>query len=91
MTPAQGWQCPVCHTIYNPAVTECHRCHPATFWPITIPGVEYVPYVAPVTYISPTPCLFDNLPEGSYGLYCPCPKHGSYCGTTITTTTCTIC
>lgn len=26
-----------------------------------------------------SPCMFDNLPPGVYGLACPCPRHSAYC------------
>ncbi len=25
------------------------------------------------------PCMFDGLPDGAYGISCPCPRHGVFC------------
>lgn len=46
-----GWECPKCHAIYAPTVTECSRCAPVPFQPWPIVGgplrTETVTYITP--------------------------------------------
>ncbi len=46
------------------------------------PSVEPWVYKGPmpkVTWGSNEPCMFDNLPPGSYLISCPCPRHRVIC------------
>lgn len=52
----QGWQCPVCKTVWAPTVQKCAECSPVAVptwigvpWP-TWPGPHYPWYVASPTY-----------------------------------------
>ena len=52
-------------------------------WPDELPKW---PDVQPWKYDGPPikitmnePCMFDNLPPGTYGIACPCPKHRVTC------------
>lgn len=72
--------CEHCNTVY------CEKCkeewkketisiptcwpHDNGTWPQTFPGVTY--YGS--TTSGDEPCMFDDLPPGTYMLSCPCPK-----------------
>ena len=42
--PQQGWQCPVCKTVWAPFVSSCSKC--SSSW-------QYVPPLSPWSYPSP--------------------------------------
>lgn len=38
-----GWECPKCHRIYAPSITECVQCAPPMRGKWTITGPQYIP------------------------------------------------
>lgn len=50
--------------------------------PYVNPMAPVYPYVKPIwtgTSTSRSPCAYDGLPPGVYGLVCNCPLHSNYC------------
>lgn len=45
--------------------------------PVVQPWNPY--YIPSVGTSIPEPCMFDGLPDGVYGIACPCPRHRATC------------
>lgn len=71
-----GWRCPGCSACYAPTVTECQRCAPALMPRPFTPDPYPAPQIAPWTLTADDEwCAFDSLPDGVYGIACPCSRH----------------
>lgn len=73
----QGWECPKCHTVWNPTVQKCAQCSPVAvpcepLYPPTgePPYWRYIPWTPPTWEPLKITCITTGGVEGyTYTLY----------------------